>query len=232
MKYIFDFEQQKLIENELSLEQAFLLKYFQLNNGKEFTYSQLMLELKILNIKEKQLSRLILDLVSKGFINQIKTRYGFIIETRQKCLVLSSRLDKNVYTEPVQTRHFCPLPYYINNNIYNINNYKSYTMCNNITSNILILIEKWHELTHKNIFRLPDKNYDRMFDIDQLLAKIQKSRIAKDFPFKVIVDNYDRIMNDEFEDFYVKKESSNTNSRSYSKEELDSAFTNLDEVEI
>lgn len=235
MRYIFGFEQQKLIDNGITLEQALLLKYMQFNNGKELTYSQLMLDLKILNIGQKQLSRLILDLVSNGFINQIKTRYGFIVETRQKCLVLNASVDKNVQSEPVQTRQKCPLPNFIKNNIYNINYYKSYTGCNyNNTSNILLLIEKWYEVTHKEIICLPNKGYDRLFDIEGLLSKMQKSRIAKGFPFKVIVDNYDKIMNDEFEDFYNKKEDNKpiTCSRVYTKEELDNMFTNLDEVEI
>ena len=79
LKYLFGFEQVELVKQNITTAQVILLKYFDINNGKELTYNQIIKDLPILNIQERQLMRYCKDLKQKGFIKITKTQYGIII---------------------------------------------------------------------------------------------------------------------------------------------------------
>ena len=83
--YIFDFEQKKLVENKLNMQQVLLLDYlsnffssgfakvfyFEGKNYYWMTYNKILTDLPILNLKERQLRNLIGDLIKKGLIYKI-----------------------------------------------------------------------------------------------------------------------------------------------------------------
>lgn len=233
MNYVFGYSQSTLVEMGLNLEEALLLKYLQYRSGHELTYKQILNDLPILHIAERQLSRLLESLIAKDFISKIKTKYGFILETRQKCQVLISSVDKNVKSIDAESRQKCQLPNYIYNTIENINRYKRYTECsNNSTSNIIDLIDKWHNHTQRDIVSLPSEGYDRIFDINELLSKIQQSRIAINFPFKVVIKKYDEIMSNEFKDFTASGPNKYVSHRQYTQEQFDSIWSDLDAIDF
>ena len=227
MKYIFGFEQDDLIKLNISLEQALILKYVQYFSNRELTYKRILEDLKILNIQEKQLSRIILELAKSNLITKTKTKFGFVLNLGQKCPVLIEKKDKNVQSKMGQK---CPLPIYINNTSYNIKLYIQY-QCG--TSNIINLINKWHEATQKNIFVLPNKNWNRIFDIDKLLTELKNCNIGYKLNFKSVVNNYDRIIAGEFRDF-TKNNNPNLqiSTHNYTKEMLNSLYDDLDSIEL
>ncbi len=230
MKYIMGFDQTKLLENNISLEQALLLKYFEFYSDKELSYKKMLEDLAILHIQKSQLFRQLSDLETKGFICKSKTKFGFIIKRLQKCNVLITRDCKNAISKPVETLQKCNdyiLP--TNNNIILFNKYHQGVG----NSNILELINIWHTTTNKNISILPSENWERIFDITKLIEELKKCSFGLKMEFHLVVKHYDRIINGDFRDFSkAETKTIKVYERKYTPEELESFYDSIDEIEI
>ena len=255
---IFGYNQRDIIELGLSLNDLAIFEYL---NERAFEmpgqpikidYQKIADELPVLSIGAKQVYRSICKLTDKNCLTRLKSSY------RQGIYVL---MDKNVLIKSLVGQK-CPnkSSAYSNVDIINYNKNNNYNKNINLSLNNISITKEERDLWASNLpNKFIPTNAQKPKDMDfakffNFVQEIKDSRFLSERTFldySWCIKHYERILAGVFRDFEGKIKTSNSSSddgyyqdaqgnwckngcyvHRYTKEELDSLFTNWDEVEI
>lgn len=263
--------QKQLLESGLSLKEYVLLSFLQQAPDAlrlqgvgvknkwcyELTINQVLQELPILQVGDRQIKRLLKNLETKEFIKKYRSKFGFYFscdknvttqnQVRTKMSQLGGSSDKNVTTgtadkDPINISILNKYNTLNNINItnkedeeINSNTNNKYPYCAKTLLDMKSRFES--EFPGRNSY-VKDLNMLQGKDIELLITKVKESPFLleehKELGLNWLIEHYDAIICDYYEPYYkkVKPISTNFEQRTYTKEQLDTMFDSLDDIEL